>query len=47
MIGCLIELTQPELIVHVTEAASVILPVTEKLQFPALTSEENLQRKQQ
>ncbi len=40
----LIEITQPEFIIHVTEASCVILPVAEKLQFTTLASEENLQR---
>lgn len=36
-------LTQPELIVHVTEASRVVLPVPEEFQLSILASEENLE----
>lgn len=36
------ELTQPELIVHVTKASRVVLPVPEEFQLSILASEENL-----
>lgn len=45
VISCLLEITQPEFIIHITEASCVILPVAEKLQLPTLASEENLQEK--
>lgn len=37
-------LTQPELIIHVTEASCVVLPVPEEVQLSILASEENLRR---
>lgn len=39
------EITQPEFIVHVSKASCVILPVTEKVHFPTLTSQENLRER--
>ena len=44
MCVCVLEITQPEFIIHVTEASRVILPVAEKLKFTTLASEENLDR---
>lgn len=35
-------ITQPEFVVHISKAGCVILPVAEKIQLPALASEENL-----
>lgn len=43
MIWCLLEITQPEFVIHITEASCIILPVAEKLQPATLASEENLQ----
>lgn len=36
------DLTQPELIIHVTEASGVVLPVPEEFQLSILASQENL-----
>lgn len=44
---CVLEITQPEFIIHITEASRVILPVAEKLKFTTLASEENLDRERQ
>lgn len=40
----MIVLTQPELIVHVTEASSVVLPVPVEFQLSILAPEEDLRR---
>lgn len=42
---CLLDITQPEFIIHIAKASRVILPVAEKLQPATLASEENLQEK--
>lgn len=42
IISLICQITQPELVVHVSKARRVVLPVAEKIQFPALASEENL-----
>lgn len=42
IISIIFQITQPKFVVHVSKARRVVLPVAEKIQFPALASEENL-----